>query len=118
MHALAAVRREVRSHDSAVRSKYLREFTSAFRQYDANLTPEQLESRIEAASLLLVGDYHSLASSQRFTAELIEKCSQRTRIVVGLEALLARDQKIVDAWWRREVTEEELRRRIRFDREW
>jgi hypothetical protein len=35
-----------------------------------------------------------------------------------VEAILSRDQQILDAWWRREIAEEELRRRIRFDREW
>jgi hypothetical protein len=38
--------------------------------------------------------------------------------VLGVEAVLARDQRIVDAWWRREISEDEFRRRLRFDREW
>src|SRR5438874_3770791 len=118
MHALAAVRREVRSRDSANGRKYLREFTEAFRQYDSILSSDQLNDKIGAASTLLIGDYHALAASQRFVTELIERLSQGRRVVVGLEAVLSRDQRILDAWWRREIAEAELRRRLRFDRDW
>jgi len=118
MHALAAVRREVRSRDSANGRKYLREFTDAFRQYDSILSSDQLNDKIAAASTLLIGDYHALAASQRFVTELIERLSQGRRVVVGLEAILSRDQRILDAWWRREIAEAELRQRLRFDREW
>jgi Haem-binding uptake, Tiki superfamily, ChaN len=118
MHALAAVRREVRSRDSANGRKYLREFTDAFRRYDTVLSSDQLNERIAAASTLLIGDYHALAASQRLVTELIERLSQHRRVVVGLEAVLSRDQRILDAWWRREIAEAELRQRLRFDREW
>ena len=118
MHALAAVRRVMRSRDSAAGGKYLREFTQTFRRYDAVLTPEQLNEKIAAANTVLVGDYHALAASQRFTAELLEKVAQNQPVVLGLEAVLSRDQRILDAWWRREIAEAELRQRLHFDREW
>jgi hypothetical protein len=38
--------------------------------------------------------------------------------VLGIETVLARDQHILDEWWRREIQEEELRQRIRFDLDW
>jgi hypothetical protein len=118
MHALAAVQREIVSRDSASDRKYLREFTQAFRRYDAILTPEQLNEKIAAADVLLVGDYHALPASQRFAGTLAERLSQGRPVLLGVEAILSRDQQILDAWWRREIAEEELRRRIRFDREW
>jgi hypothetical protein len=118
MHALAAVRREIGPRDSASGRKYLREFAQAFRRYDAVLNPEQFNVRIAAADILLVGDYHALPASQRFAAQLVEQLAHGRPIVLGLEAVLARDQRILDAWWRREIGEEELRRRLRFDREW
>ena len=118
MHALAAVRREIAPSDSARGRKYLREFTQAFRRYDSVLTPEQLNSKIAAADVLLVGDYHALPASQRVAAQLVEQIAGARRVVLGLEAVLSRDQQILDAWWRRDIGEEELRRRLRFDREW
>ena len=35
-----------------------------------------------------------------------------------VEAILARDQAIVDEWFRNEIDSEELRERIRFDTDW
>ena len=118
MHALAAVRREIKPHDSASGRKYLREFAQAFRRYDAVLNPEQLNSRIAASDILLIGDYHALPASQRFVTQLIEQLASTRPVVLGLEAVLSRDQRIVEAWWRREIGEEDLRQRLRFDREW
>jgi hypothetical protein len=118
MHALAAVRRELGPRDSAHGRKYLREFAQAFRRYDAVLDLEQLNSKIAAADVLLIGDYHSLPASQRFAAGLVEQLAHGCHVVLGLEAVLSRDQHILDAWWRREIGEEELRQRLRFDREW
>jgi hypothetical protein len=118
MHALAAVRREIRSRDSASSSKYLWEFTNAFRSYDAALTFEQLDEKLAAADILFLGDYHALPASQHFAATLVERLASTRPVVLGVEAVLSRDQQILEAWWRREIGEEELRKRLRFDREW
>jgi hypothetical protein len=118
MHALAAVRREIGPRDSASGRKYLREFAQAFRSYTAALSPEQLNLKIAAADILLIGDYHALPASQRFAATLIEQLARTRPIALGLEAALSRDQRILDAWWRREISEAELRQRLHFDREW
>ncbi len=118
MHALAAVRRELGPRDSAHGRKYLREFAQAFRRYDAVLNPEQLTSKVAAADILLIGDYHALPASQRFAAGLLEQLARGRPVALGLEAVLSRDQHILDAWWRREIGEAELRQRLRFDQEW
>jgi hypothetical protein len=115
---LASVRRELGRSDSASGRKYLRGFTQAFRRYDSTLTSQQFDAKLAAADILLAGDYHALPTSQRFAAELVEKQAQSRKVVLGVEAVLARDQRILDAWWRREIGETELRQRLRFDREW
>src|SRR5258707_13605738 len=102
MHALAAVRRDIGSRDSGAARKYLRDFTQAFRSYEAALTSEQLAAKMAAADILLVGDYHALPASQRFTANSLEQLARTRPVVLGLEAVLSRDQRMVDAWWRRE----------------
>jgi hypothetical protein len=118
MHALAAVRHDIASQDRVPGRVYLREFTQQFREYDAILSQNELQQRIADASTVLIGDYHALPACQRFAAELIEASARDRRVVLGVEAILARDQRILDAWWRREIPEAELRRRLRFDREW
>lgn len=120
LHALAGVEREIRAQDSHSRRKYLREFTQAFEQYDSLLSTEQLQNALRAADVVLVGDYHALPAAQRYAASLFE---QRTLagdrpVVLGVETVFARDQHILDEWWRREIDETDLRQRIRFDLDW
>src|SRR5437764_2049500 len=120
LHALAGVEREIRAQDSHGRRKYLREFNQAFRSYDSLLNSEQMGKALQAADVVLVGDYHALPAAQRYAATLIEQRALMgdRPVVVGLETIFARDQHILDEWWRREIEESELRQRIRFDLDW
>jgi Haem-binding uptake, Tiki superfamily, ChaN len=120
LHALAGVEREIRAQDSQSQRKYLREFNHAFRGYDSLLDSQQLQKALVAPDVVLVGDYHALAGAQRYAASLFE---QRTLmgdrpVVLGVETIFARDQHIVEEWWRREIDEIEFRQRVRFDIDW
>jgi len=120
LHALVGVEREIRAQDSHSRRKYLREFNQAFRSYDALLYSEQIQNALRSADVILIGDYHALPAAQRHAASLIEQRSLvgDRPVVLGVETIFARDQHILDEWWRREIEESELRQRIRFDLDW
>jgi uncharacterized iron-regulated protein len=120
LHALAGVEREIRAQDSHSRRKYLREFSQAFRQYDSVLDSEQLHNALHAADIVLIGDYHALPVAQRYAASLFEQraLAGDRPVVLGIETIFARDQHILEEWWRREIDEGELRQRIRFDLDW
>ncbi len=120
MHALACVEREVRAHDSSSRHKYLRDYRNAFRSYESILDAQQLTAMVRAADLILIGDYHALPAAQRFAASLLEqRAAPGDRpVVLGVETIFSRHQPILEEWWRREIDEEELRQRIRFDLDW
>lgn len=120
LHALAGVEREIRNQDSHNRRKYLREFNQAFRSYDSLLDSEQLQNALQSADIVLIGDYHALPNAQRQAASLIEQraLAGDRPVVLGVETIFARDQHILDEWWRREIDECELRQRIRFDLDW
>lgn len=120
LHALAGVEREIRSQDSHNRRKYLREFNRAFRSYDSLLDSEQVQNALQAADVVLIGDYHALPNAQRQAATLLEQRAMAggRPVVLGVETIFARDQHILDEWWRREIDESELRQRIRFDLDW
>src|SRR5579862_8394102 len=120
LHALAGVEREIRAQDAHSRRKYLREFSQAFRSYNSLLDSGQLQKSLHAADIVLVGDYHALPNAQRFAANLFEQCALAgdRPVVLGVETIFARDQHILDEWWRRQIDEAELRRRIRFDIDW
>jgi len=118
--ALAGVEREIRSQDSTSRRKYLQDYTRAFRTYESVLDLDDLKAAAHAADIVLVGDYHALPASQQFAASLLEERAQPADrpVVLGLETIFARDQHVLDEWWRREISERELRQRIRFDIDW
>jgi len=120
LHALAGVEREIRAQDSHSRRKYLREFSRAFRNYDSLLDPQQVHNALQAADVVLIGDYHALPAAQRYAAWLIEQraLAGDRPVVLGVETIFARDQHILEEWWRREIDESELRQRIRFDLDW
>lgn len=120
LHALAGVERQIRAQDSHSRRKYLREFNQAFRSYDSVLDPQQIQNALRASDIVLIGDYHALPVAQRYAAGLLEQraLAGDRPVVLGVETIFARDQHILDEWWRREIDEAELRQRIRFDLDW
>jgi hypothetical protein len=75
---------------------------------------------LQAADIVLVGDYHALPAAQRHAATLLEQraLAGDRPVVLGVETIFARDQHILEEWWRREIDENELRQRIRFDLDW
>jgi uncharacterized iron-regulated protein len=117
--ALASVEREIRANDPTSGRKYLRDFHQAYRSYEHVLAPAEMPEQIAQAEIVLVGDYHALPNSQRYLASLIQNPAIRQRpVVLGVEAIFARDQHIVDEWLRGEIDECELRQRIRFELDW
>ncbi|HET8668700.1 MAG TPA: ChaN family lipoprotein, partial [Terriglobales bacterium] len=119
LHALEEVEREIRATDPHLRRKYLRDFQTAYQTYEAVLTPAQLQAECLGADIILAGDYHALAASQRFAGNLVRhlKASNR-KVVLGLEFVFARDQHILNEWLAGDIDEQELRDRIRFDLDW
>jgi Haem-binding uptake, Tiki superfamily, ChaN len=120
LHALAGVEREIRAQDTHNRRKYLREYGEAFRTYDSLLDSPQIQNAMQAADVVLIGDYHALPAAQRYAASVVEQraLAGGRPVVLGVETIFARDQHILDEWWRREIDESELRQRIRFDLDW
>jgi len=120
LHALAGVEREIRAQDTNNRRKYLREYGDAFRTYDSLLDSPQIQNAMQAADVVLIGDYHALPAAQRYAASVVEQraLAGGRPVVLGVETIFARDQHILDEWWRREIDESELRQRIRFDLDW
>ncbi|HUI85275.1 MAG TPA: ChaN family lipoprotein [Candidatus Binatia bacterium] len=120
LDALVKVEREIRATDRNRRPRYLREFSEAYPSYHSVLGASQLQQALATADILLVGDYHALASCQRFCARLIagRSADGGRPLALGVEAVFARDQQILDEWLRGEIDEQELRERIRYDLDW
>lgn len=117
--ALRQVKRQINATDPHGRLKYLRDFTEAYLEYQKVLTPPGLEQKYGAADVLLVGDYHALAASQDFAAELLANVASTDRpVILALEMVFARDQRVLDRWFAGQISEDELRAGIRYDQEW
>ncbi len=116
---IANVEREIRAVDPAASCKYLREFIEAYSSYEKVIAPEDVSREIANAGIVLVGDYHALPNSQRYLTTLLRGTELRQRpVVLGVESIFSHDQHILDEWRRGEIDEDELRQRIRFDRDW
>lgn len=117
--ALQQVKREINATDPHGRLKYLRDFTEAYLDYTRVLTAPELEQQCRSANVVLVGDYHALAASQRFAADLLKKLAASGRpVILALETVFTRDQRMLDRWFRGEISEDELRAGIRYNEEW
>ena len=119
LRALVWVERQIRECHPKPRHKYLREFREAFASYESVATTAELQQSLRQAEIILLGDYHALPASQLYATKLLEQLKEAGRsVVLGLEALLARDQRILDSWLRSEISDDELRHRLRFDAKW
>jgi len=120
LHALEGVEREIRANDPNGRRKYLKDFSAAYRSYQSVLDPTQVQESVRVADLVLIGDYHALPTCQKFAASLLEQRALvgDRPVVLGVETIFARDQHILDEWWRREIDERELHERMRFRLDW
>lgn len=117
--ALMQVRREINATDPHGKLKYLRDFREAFPGYQRVLTTPEFRERSRAADVILVGDYHALAASQKYAAELLEELALAGRpVILALEMVFARDQQVLDRWFQGIIDEQELRSAIRYDAEW
>ena len=118
--AVTALRQQLFAADPCSRHPYLREFRDAYTNYESELTEPQLMAELCAADVVLVGDYHTLPSSQLYVAQLVEDLARTSgrEVVLGLEMVYARDQRALGAWLAREIDERELRARIRYETSW
>ena len=119
-HALESVEREIRANDHNGSRKYLRDFSSAYRAYESVIEAVQVYEALREADLTLIADYHALPACQRFASSLLEQraLAGDRPVVLGVETIFARDQHILEEWWRREIEESELRERMRFHLDW
>ena len=120
LHALAQVEREIRATDPKGRCRYLRDYAEAYSSYQSVLPGDALLAQIAAADVVLIGDYHALPASQSFVTDVLRQLAtgQSRPLVLGLEAVFARHQPVLDEWMAGDISEDELREGIRFDLDW
>ena len=118
--AVESVERAIRSAVREPRSRYLAEFAAAFRSCESHISETELVVRAVAADVVLVGDYHSLASCQAFSTSLLNHLTAQDcrGNVLALEAVYSANQPLLEQWSRGEIDDSELPQRLHFARDW
>lgn len=80
-------------------------------------SPAELRAAIRRSPVVLVGDYHTLRQSQRGFLRVLRAIRSR-RLVIGLEFVMARFQRHVDAFLDGDIPEDTFLRRIRYHQSW
>lgn len=97
--------------------RYERELTRSIPDRIEVSTPAALRTAIGRARVILVGDYHTLAQSQRGFLRVL-RAIRSGKIVVGLEFVAARFQRAVDAYMSGTIDDEVFLRRIEYRKSW
>lgn len=80
-------------------------------------TPAELRAAIRHFPVVLVGDYHTLAQSQRGFLRVLRAIRSR-KLAICLEFVMARYQRHVNDFLAARINEETFLRRIRYEKSW
>jgi len=117
--AVRQILKDIRNLHSASSRKYIDEYTSEFKTYEAVCGPEAIFEAACKSDLIWIGDYHALHRSQEYAAAFIRKlASQKSKLAIAVEPVFARHQKILDRWAAGKISEPEFLNRIRYNEEW
>jgi len=116
---VARLQKEIRGVDRNSRRAYIREFHDEFSRLEGISSFDDLTIACYKADIIYIGDYHALPASQEFAARLLGEIASRSReVVLCLEMVYGRHQRILDRYLRGEVTEAEFLKGIRYDLDW
>ena len=116
---VSLLRREISQVDQNSSKRYIREFTEEFRRLRELSSYDDLVIACFKADLVYIGDYHALPSSQNFAAQLLGEVASRSRqVILAVEMVYGRHQRVLDRWMDSEIDDEEFKRRIRYDLDW
>ena len=117
--AVTRLRREIGDVDRNSRRRYIREFHDEFRRYEEPASWDELVIACYKSDVVFIGDYHALPASQAFAARLIEAVAERSRrVVLGLEMVYGRHQRVLDRYMSGDLSEEQFLRHIRYGLDW
>lgn len=108
----------VEIHPSPTR-KYIHEFNEEFQSFDSVCTAVDISNATKEANLIWIGDYHALPASQIYAVTLLkELAATRKNLLLAVEPVFARNQKILEEWMTGRISEQEFLERVRYYEEW
>ncbi|MEK7283761.1 MAG: ChaN family lipoprotein [Acidobacteriota bacterium] len=116
---VARLKRDILGVDRNARKRYIRDFHDEFSRIEGLSSIDDLVVACYKADLVYVGDYHALPASQEFAARLLHEIAERSReVVLCLEMVYARSQKVLDRFMAGEIGEAEFLKGIRYELDW
>jgi len=117
--AVKALRKQIGLVDRNSRRTYIRDFNKDFARFQERASYDDLIVRGFRSDIIYIGDYHALDRCQEFAARFLADMIRRsTSVVLGVEMIYGRQQRILDEWLARRIEDDELLRRLRYDQEW
>ena len=105
--------------DPYARRRYIQDFHKEFRSYRHQAKWADVVAAAHRCDVVLVGDYHALTSCQYFAARLLEEMVRRRKgIVLAMEMVFGRHQRVLDRYLAGKLEEGEFLRRIRYQQDW
>jgi hypothetical protein len=106
-----------RRFDRVDLDRYERELTDSIPDAWEPSSPAALRAAIRRATVILVGDYHTLRQAQRGFLRVLRAIRSR-KLLIALEFVCARHQAAVDAFVAGRIDDPVFLRRIRYSRSW
>lgn len=117
--AVRSLRRQIGMVDKNARRTYIRDFTRDFAVFQEPASYDDLVVRGFRSDIIFVGDYHALTACQKFCARFLEDMIQRSSgVVLAVEMIYGRQQRILDEWLAHGMDDDEFLRRLRYAQEW
>lgn len=116
---VARLKQEIRGVDRNSRKSYIQEFHEEFGRFEEIASLDDLTIACYKADIVYIGDYHALPAAQEFAARLLADIAERAReVILCLEMVYGRHQKILDRYMKGEIGEAEFLKGIRYDLDW
>ena len=116
---VARLKKDILGVDRNARKKYIREFHDEFSRIEGPSSFDDLVVACYKADIVYIGDYHALPASQEFAARLLREVADRSReVVLCVEMVYARSQKILDRYMAGQIDDAEFLKGIRYDLDW
>jgi hypothetical protein len=117
--AVRKIQNDIGELNASPRRKYIEEFSREFQTFQAVSSPEAIYEEARSANLIWIGDYHALSRSQTYASDFVRKLAAENHgLVLAVEPVFARSQKILDRWMSGRISEQEFLDQVHYREEW
>ena len=117
--AVKRIQSDIGELDVSTNRKYIHEFSREFDTFRSVCDPGAIIEDAHSANLIWIADYHALSKSQAYAARFVrELAAHNSNIILAVEPVFARNQKILDQWMSGKITEQEFLDGINYEEEW